>query len=200
MVPGSHFLECGSLLPLCPECDSHRTTKEVSVAADPSANKRLTPGVAPSKLGEAKAAASCRTPNMRDWPHSPLHRLAEPGAYIVTAGTYLKRPIFRGRLHLEFLCDALLDLAEKYQWGLQAWAVFPNHYHFVAMSPQKATSLTAFTKHLHSLTAIEANRWQGTQGTKVWFQFRDTALTYPRILRRTIELCASERRASWNRA
>jgi putative transposase len=47
------------------------------------------------------------------------------------------------------------------------------------MSPEKATSLTAFTKHLHSVTAIEANRWEGTTGNKVWFQFRDTALTYP---------------------
>ena len=116
---------------------------------------------------------------MRDCPHSPLHRLGEPGAYIVTTGTYLKRAIFRGSPRLEFLCDALLDLAEKYQWGLQAWAVFPNHYHFVAMSPEKATSLTAFMKHLHSVTAIEANRWEGTTGNKVWFQFRDTALTYP---------------------
>ena len=104
---------------------------------------------------------------MRDWPHSPLHRLGVPGAYIVTAGTYLKRKVFRGRLRLEFLCDALLDLAEKYQWALQAWAVFPNHYHFVAMSPEKATSLTAFTKHLHSVTAHrsqsmgEDNRKQG---------------------------------------
>jgi hypothetical protein len=24
--------------------------------------------------------------SMRDWPHSPLHRLAGPAAYIVTAG------------------------------------------------------------------------------------------------------------------
>jgi hypothetical protein len=30
---------------------------------------------------------------MRDWPHSPVHRLAEPGAYIVTAGTYRSEPL-----------------------------------------------------------------------------------------------------------
>ena len=70
---------------------------------------------------------------MRDWPHSPVHRLAEPGAYIVTAGTYLKKPTFAGPQRLEYLCDRLLELAEKYEWQLQAWAVFPNHYHFVAL-------------------------------------------------------------------
>jgi REP-associated tyrosine transposase len=98
---------------------------------------------------------------------------------MVTAGTYLKKPIFRGGLRLEFLCDALLDLAEEYGWRLQAWAVFPNHYHFVALSPEKAMSLTPFTKHLHSISAIQANQWEGTAGRKIWFQFRDTALTYP---------------------
>lgn len=116
---------------------------------------------------------------MRDWPHSPVHRLGQPGAYFVTAGTYLKKPIFRGPQQLGFLCGALLDLAEKHQWNLQAWAVFPNHYHFVALSPRDAASLTSFTRHLHSVTAIQANRWAKTSGRKIWFQFRDTALTYP---------------------
>ena len=98
---------------------------------------------------------------------------------MVTAGTYLKKAVFRGGQRLEFLCDALLDLAEKYQWDLQAWAVFPNHYHFVALSPEKPSSLTPFTKHLHSVTAIEANRWERTPGSKIWYQFWDSALTYP---------------------
>ena len=114
---------------------------------------------------------------MRDWPHSPLHRLGEPGTYIVTAATYLKDPFFRGAARLDYLCENLLDVAEKHKWGLQAWAVFPNHYHFVAVSPVQATSLTDFTKHLHSVTSIQANRWDQTPGRKVWYQFWETLLT-----------------------
>jgi len=116
---------------------------------------------------------------MRDWPHSPVHRLAEAGAYIVTAGTYLKQPIFSGRQRLEYISDQLLELAEKYGWQLQAWAAFPNHYHFVALSPARAASLTSLSRHLHSLTTIQANRWDGTGGRKVWFQYWETELTYP---------------------
>ena len=115
---------------------------------------------------------------MRDWPHSPVHRLAEAGAYIVTAGTYLKKPVFRGSPGLEYLRDTLLNLAEEYQWNLQAWAVFPNHYHFVALSPAVATSMTQLSRHFHSVTAIQANRWHGTPGRKVWFQYWETQLTY----------------------
>jgi len=116
---------------------------------------------------------------MRDWPHSPVHRLSQAGAYIVTCGTYLKKAVYRGTDRLEYLCDLLLDLAEKYQWELQAWAVFPNHYHFVAQSPQTAESLRKFTKHLHSVATIQANKWEGTPGRKVWFQYWETLLTYP---------------------
>jgi putative transposase len=70
---------------------------------------------------------------MRHWPHSPIHRLSGTGAYMVTAGTYRKTPFFSSPGRLSFLCDALLQLAELYRWRLQAWAVFPNHYHFIAL-------------------------------------------------------------------
>jgi putative transposase len=116
---------------------------------------------------------------MRDWPHSPAHRLAELGTYIVTAGTYLRLPIFRGAEALEYLCDTLLEVAERQQWSLQAWAVFPNHYHFVALSSSRPASLGEVTRRLHSATAIQANRWDCTSGRKVWFQYWETRLTYP---------------------
>jgi putative transposase len=88
--------------------------------------------------------------------------------------------MFRGALRLEYLSDTLLDVCEKHQWKLQAWAVFPNHYHFVALSPSETTTLTPLSKEFHSLTAIQANRWDHTPGRKVWFQFWDTELTYPK--------------------
>jgi len=117
---------------------------------------------------------------MSDWPHSPIHRLSEAGSYLVTSGTYLKEHYFRGTERLEFLHDSLLGLAEEYGWNLQAWAVFSNHYHFVAMSPPQPETLVPFLKKLHSDTARAVNRWDGTRGRQVWFQYRDTQLTYLR--------------------
>ena len=115
---------------------------------------------------------------MADWAHSPMHQLTEAGAYIVTCGTYLKRHHFRGAERLRFLCDALLGRAAEYGWNLQAWAVFSNHYHFVALSPAGADSLVLFLKKLHSDTAMAANRWDGTRGRQVWFQYWDKHLTF----------------------
>ena len=97
---------------------------------------------------------------------------------MVTAGTVSKQHFFASPDHLSFLQDALLGLAARYGWNLQAWAIFSNHYHFVASSPVKAESLRALVRHLHSSTAIGANRLDGAAGRKVWFQYWDTHLTY----------------------
>ena len=116
---------------------------------------------------------------MPDWPHSPLHRLAEGGAYIVTAASYEKAPLFRSRSRLTLLCDALLKLSARYGWSLQAWAVFPNHYHFVGSSVS-GDSLRTLVRHLHSATAREINEIDGRLSRKVWFQYWETLITNQR--------------------
>jgi putative transposase len=136
--------------------------QEQPSAAQPSPNFGTSPGV---KLG--------------NWPHSPAHFLHEAGAYIVTAGTYKKAPLFKGASRLTFLTNWILELADRYRWSLQAWAVFPNHYHFVGDS-QIPESLRSFLRHLHSISAIEANKWDETPGRRVWFEFWETRITFPR--------------------
>src|SRR5437762_699592 len=75
------------------------------------------------------------------WPHAPVHRLGECGTYMVTASTLYKAHHFRGAKRLEVLHRGLLTVARDYGWELEAWAVFSNHYHFVARSPADATTL-----------------------------------------------------------
>src|SRR5258708_467406 len=108
---------------------------------------------------------------MNHWHHAPVHFHDQPGAYIVTARTYQKLHHFRTGERLTYLHDALFALAAEYAWRLQAWAVFSNHYHFVAIKTEHSRSLTDFLCHLHSISAIEANRWDGTPGRQVWFQY-----------------------------
>src|SRR6267378_3318552 len=76
---------------------------------------------------------------MADWPHAPLHRLGAPGAYIITAGTYLKEHYFRKRE--ELLQDLLFDFVRAHSFELQAWSLFSNHYHMILTSDQPTTSL-----------------------------------------------------------
>ena len=118
-----------------------------------------------------------RTP----WPHAPTHQLSSRGTYFVAAGTYLKGHYFRAPERLSVLHRGLLTVAKDYGWQIEAWAVFSNHYHFVAHSPpdaEDASSLSTMLNLLHSKTAIWINNRDGTPGRKVWLNFRETRLTF----------------------
>lgn len=117
------------------------------------------------------------------WPHAPVHRLSECGTYFVTAATYGKAHLFRSPQRLAVLQRGLLRVTADFEWQLEAWAVFSNHYHFVAKSPraiETADSLTAMLSMLHARLAGWVNRLDATPGRKVWFNYWDTRLTYQR--------------------
>lgn len=116
-----------------------------------------------------------------EWPHAPTHQLSVGGTYFVTAGTYLKAHHFAGADRLRVLHRGLLTVAERFGWRLEAWAVFSNHYHFVAHSPvnaSDASSLSAMLRLLHARTAAWINRLDQQPSRQVWHNFWDTRLTH----------------------
>ncbi|MGV3617556.1 MAG: REP-associated tyrosine transposase [Fimbriimonas sp.] len=116
---------------------------------------------------------------MPDWPHAPIHRLEEAGAFIVTAGTYNKAHTFREPERTAFLHDSLLEAADEHGWRLQAWAVFSNHYHFIGIS-ERADTLPHLVRDLHTRTSKWANERDETPKRKVWFNYWETHLTFPK--------------------
>ncbi len=72
-------------------------------------------------------------------------------------------------------------MAGDFGWRLEAWAVFSNHYHFVAHSPPETggtESLSQMLGMLHTKTAGWINRLDGSPNRKVWHNFWDTKLSY----------------------
>jgi putative transposase len=116
----------------------------------------------------------------KDWPHAPIHRLNSDGIFIVTAATLHKEHLFRNPERLSLLERELLTLSKRYQWQLEAWAVFSNHYHFVARGNAESIELSRFLTHLHANSARDLNRLDRAVGRAVWFNFWDTKLTYER--------------------
>jgi putative transposase len=115
------------------------------------------------------------------WPHAPTHQLSEQGAYFVTASTYLRQHHFREPARLRVLHRGLLTVAEKFRWRMEAWAVFSNHYHFVAHSPttdENASSLGKMLGYLHEKTAKWINRLDKAPGRQVWHNFHESKLTF----------------------
>ena len=115
-----------------------------------------------------------------NWPHAPKHWLFEPGIYMVTAGTYQKLPHLNSPARLDFFLESLFRYAKEFKWSLQAWAVLANHYHFIASSPPDPATLRKFLGKMHMKTAQELNQQDATPGRKVWFQFRESHITFQR--------------------
>ena len=62
-----------------------------------------------------------------DWPHAPVHRLADNAVYFVTASTLHKQHFFDTPAKRDLLERFLLSFAKTFGWKLEAWAVFANH-------------------------------------------------------------------------
>jgi putative transposase len=126
---------------------------------------------------ETPSSLSPRMPRPHDWPHSPVHHLTHAGTYLVTGGTYQKVQHFYSAERLTFLTDLLFSVARSHNWNLHAWAVFSNHYHFLADS-SAPESLRQFIRELHSRSALEVNHAEGVTGRKIWFQFWESQITF----------------------
>ena len=96
---------------------------------------------------------------------------------MVTAGTYKKELHFNTATRLTRLTNLLLTLSEQYNWKLHAWAVFPNHYHFLGESGD-AKRLRALVRELHSRSAKDINRENGSEGRNIWFSYWESHITF----------------------
>jgi hypothetical protein len=95
-------LECDDLSSLSlPHFDLASTTDQQKLAA---------------QVADATRESGDESPQSKDWPHAPLHRLDERGTYIVTAGTLHKQHWFRGPDRLDLMECSLLRTAQTFGW------------------------------------------------------------------------------------
>ncbi len=123
-----------------------------------------------SRHSKRRRAGALQGTNM-NWPHAPEHWLFEPGIYMVTAGTYQKKPHLATSERRDFFVEALFERAAEFGWMLHAWAVLLNHYHFIAASPTDPRTLRRFLGKLHMTTSKRLNEIDMQPGRKVWFQY-----------------------------
>jgi len=114
---------------------------------------------------------------MTDWPHAPVHRFGDAGVYFVTGSTLYKQHFFRGVLNA--LQELLFEKASEHGIALQAWCLFSNHYHLVATA-EEGPRLKKMLERFYVDSAKAINERDQVQGRRVWYQCRDTQLTYER--------------------
>ncbi|MDP1880484.1 MAG: transposase [Parachlamydiaceae bacterium] len=97
---------------------------------------------------------------------------------MVTGATLRKEHFFSSDASLDMLDFILKETIENYKLGLQAWALFPNHYHLIILIYPNSRPLQSFINHFHSMSSRKLNILTNCPGRKIWFQYWDTQLTY----------------------
>jgi putative transposase len=142
--------------------------------------------IAPNTHRTTRIESPTDAPSPTPWPHAPPHHFDATSTFFVTASTYQKAPLFHDSTRLHLLHDSLLSHAHTHGWQLEAWAVFSNHYHFIARPVMAAkpdnsspvTPLQHLLTQLHRTTATLLNQLDQTPGRKVWHNFWDKRLTF----------------------
>jgi len=105
--------------------------------------------------------------------------LFNEGFYFVTASTYHREKLFDSPEKLDAVTQLLVETAEKFGWSLRAWAVFSNHYHFLAQSPEgSGESLREWLSEFHRSSAIRINQMDSIEGRRIWMNFRESFITH----------------------
>ena len=114
----------------------------------------------------------------RTYLHNPPHYFAPNAMYMVTGTILHKQHLLSEDRRKELFLKTLFEKAILFNWNLEAWVVLHNHYHFIAQAPNNPKTLSKLLQQIHSITAIQFNRWDNSPGRQVWQNYWDTCITY----------------------
>lgn len=112
------------------------------------------------------------------YPHNPPHYFVPNAIYMVTGAILHNQHLLFEDRRKQIVFDVLLSRSQALDWNIKAWAILHNHYHFIARAPESAATLSKLIRQIHSITAIELNKWDQTPGRQVWFNYWDTCITH----------------------
>jgi len=110
--------------------------------------------------------------------HNPPHYFVPNAMYMVTGSILHNQYLMRKSRCKEIFLKTLFEKANLLGWNLEVWAVLHNHYHFISQAPEDSTTLAKLIQQVHSITAIQFNRWDNTPGRQVWQNYWDTCITH----------------------
>jgi putative transposase len=97
---------------------------------------------------------------------------------MVTGATYKKNPFLSSSEKKEHFLCVLFERLEIIEWRLDAWAILPNIYHFIAQSSDFTENLSSTMRAIHSINGKYINALDKTPGRRVWYNYWDTCITH----------------------
>jgi putative transposase len=84
--------------------------------------------------------------------------------------------VFNSNEKLSNLTRTILEVLKEYKWNVQAWSVFPNHYHLIASTTDVSKPLKNTFQRIHSQTSRQMNKIDSSSGRRIWYQYWDTCI------------------------
>ncbi len=108
--------------------------------------------------------------------HNPPHLFIDHAVYFLTGATYNKEHLFDDDERKDIFLKAMHKWFQQFEWQINEWVVFSNHYHIVA-SANKAIDMPVIIQRIHGATATELNQLDSAPGRQVWWNYWDTCLS-----------------------
>ena len=108
--------------------------------------------------------------------HNPAPIFIANAIYIITGSTIGKQPFFEAENRRTYFIDTLHEQASRLGWKVEAWTILTNHYHFIAGSPEDATTLSSLIRSIHSLSARYVNKLDNQPGRRIWHNYWDKCI------------------------
>lgn len=97
--------------------------------------------------------------------------------FLITAGTFQKRPFIHGDGRKQMLLESLDFNSYKWKWRLLAYVILDNHYHLVVQTPPADTSRMAhIIQSAHSFSAYHWRRDDPSIHSRIWWNFWDSPI------------------------
>jgi REP element-mobilizing transposase RayT len=94
------------------------------------------------------------------YPHNPPHYFVPNAMYMVTGAILHNQYLLKEDRKKGQVLRTLHERSDLLGWQLEAWAILNNHYHFIAQAPKNVLSLSTLIRQIHSITAIQLNKWE----------------------------------------
>lgn len=104
--------------------------------------------------------------------HRPSHIYFDNTMYFVTARTIDGDHHFNTDMKKKMIFNCLKEIIEKLAINLYAWVIVNNHYHLL-LKVFDGKDVFQLAKHINGKSSHELNIFEGKQGRKIWFQYRD---------------------------
>lgn len=108
----------------------------------------------------------------KPYSNRPIHLKQDDSYYFFTARTVEGLWFLRPDEYKKILLDIIVSKVKKFDFGLIAYVILPNHYHMM-IKIADSTEVAKFMREVNGASARAINKADGPINRKIWWNYYD---------------------------